>query len=375
MFRVKGMCVEIMKDVKIFVFCSSLNGGGAERVSLNLAIELKRRGYNVVLVVGRLQGEYVQQLPKDLRVVELNSRARFYVFKLAILVQKERPDVIFSRLRGPNFASALICRLPWWRYRCVVGEANLLPTQDNMIVGKNTLQVFAARLSHFLADKVIANSKDTASTISQTVRNIPNKVNVISNPVMSKNLMLELVSASMPKPLDVPERYILAVGRLVKQKGFEILIAAFSQSKSSETHSLVILGQGSLKSKLKDQAEKAKVSVVFLGFRKDVYSYMAHADCFVLSSWWEGFGNVVVEALASGAPVVSTNCIGGPKDILAYGQYGSLVQTGSANEMSTAIDLTVQSKINGTHDKIAGFKRAQVYSVESIVEKYIALID
>jgi glycosyltransferase involved in cell wall biosynthesis len=224
-----------------------------------------------------------------------------------------------------------------------------------------------------LADSIVTNSNGTASTISPFINNRLNKISVIPNPVLPKEKIFQLSYGNISKPPDVPDKFIISAGRLVREKGYEVLIAAFSKSMAVNTHTLIILGQGPLENHLKKQAESVGIPVLFLGFKKDIYSYMAHADCFVLSSWFEGFGNVIVEALACGTPVVSTDCIGGPKEILSDGKYGSLVRPGIIKEMASSIDAAVQSKIAGIHDKNACVERAFSFSIETITDQYISL--
>jgi glycosyltransferase involved in cell wall biosynthesis len=359
--------------IKIIVFCASLTGGGAERVSVNLANEFHNRGYDVILVVGRLKGEYIDKISTDLKTINLDCKAYFYIFKFANVIRKERPDVVISRLSGPNIASSILCRLPWYKFKCIVGEASPLHISNNHVKKRFSSKIVASKISHYFANKIIANSKGTAETINPFVKNILKKVVIIPNPVLSNSTINQLSTETILKPLDVPDKYVISAGRLVREKGYDVLIAAFSESKIAKTHTLIILGKGPLENDLKRQAEKTNISVLFLGFKNDIYPYLYYADCFILSSWWEGFGNVLVEALACGVPVVSTDCIGGPKEILSYGKYGRLVQPGNIKEMASSIDAAVQSKIAGIHDKNACVERAFAFSIETITDQYISL--
>jgi glycosyltransferase involved in cell wall biosynthesis len=161
------------------------------------------------------------------------------------------------------------------------------------------------------------------------------------------------------------------VGRLEQQKDFPTLIHAFAKVRQMQTAKLVILGSGREEKKLLSLVNELDLSedVAMLGFVENPYAYMAKSAIFVLSSAWEGFGNVVAEALAAGAPVVSTNCPSGPAEILDNGKYGELVSVGDSQAMAEAILRVLLGEIKSVDsDWLEQFK------LETVAQKYLDVL-
>jgi glycosyltransferase involved in cell wall biosynthesis len=162
------------------------------------------------------------------------------------------------------------------------------------------------------------------------------------------------------------------VGSLKPAKDFALLLAAFAKLRQHSNARLLILGEGPLRGEL--EALKCRLgldgAVDMPGFVASPYPYLAKADVFVLSSAWEGFGNVIVEALACGTPVVSTDCPSGPGEILADGRYGMLVAPGDAAALAQAILASLAAE----HDRAALIRRSQDFSVAKAAEQYLELL-
>jgi glycosyltransferase involved in cell wall biosynthesis len=165
---------------------------------------------------------------------------------------------------------------------------------------------------------------------------------------------------------------ILGAGRLVDEKDFSTLIRAFSRVRSERSSRLYILGDGDNRSSLIKVAENCGVknNVYMPGFVEDPFAYMKLADVFVLSSRWEGFGNVLVEAMACGTPVISTDCPNGPAEILENGKWGQLVPVGDEEAMAEAIRTT----LDGAQDSVDPTRRAEDFHVREIADKYLGLL-
>lgn len=163
---------------------------------------------------------------------------------------------------------------------------------------------------------------------------------------------------------------MLAVGSFKTQKNFPLLIRAFAQLPQSLKAKLIILGEGVLRPELEMLIQELGLQerVALPGFALDPSCWYRSADLFVLSSNWEGFGNVIVEALECGMPVVSTDCPSGPAEILANGRYGQLVPVGDA----TALAAAIQASLLEAHDHEALRRRAQDFAVPKIAEQYLA---
>ena len=197
-------------------------------------------------------------------------------------------------------------------------------------------------------------------------------IEVIYNPVITPQLS-QKSQESVDHPWFAPGEppVVLGVGRLEQQKDFPTLIHAFAKVRQMQTAKLVILGSGREEKKLLSLVNELELSedVAILGFVENPYAYMAKSAIFVLSSVWEGFGNVVAEALAAGAPVVSTNCPSGPAEILDNGKYGELVSVGDSQAMAEAILRVLLGEIKSVDsDWLEQFK------LETVAQKYLDVL-
>jgi glycosyltransferase involved in cell wall biosynthesis len=166
---------------------------------------------------------------------------------------------------------------------------------------------------------------------------------------------------------------ILGVGRLTEQKDFSTLMRAFTCVRAKRAARLVILGEGKLREDLEDLASKLGIQadVEMPGFVENPLQYMARASVLVLSSKYEGLPGVLIQAMACGCPVVSTDCPGGSAEILDNGKYGVLVDIGDAEGMAKAI---LSELDNPTANDILR-RRAEDFSVEHAVSNYLKLLD
>ena len=217
------------------------------------------------------------------------------------------------------------------------------------------------------ADEIIAVSQGVADDLVKVLELGDKKVNVIYNPVVTKELLLKR-NESINHPWiknNIP--FILGVGRLTKAKNFHLLINAFAKIQKGINAHLVILGQGELESELKELICHLGLEdkIHMIGFVENPYSWMKKAELFVLSSSWEGFGNVLVEAMACGTSVISTNCPSGPEEILENGKLGVLVPVNDIDEMANAINNIISSS---DRDNTISFSK---YTPEFIVEQYL----
>ncbi|HUO88492.1 MAG TPA: glycosyltransferase, partial [Rhizomicrobium sp.] len=202
----------------------------------------------------------------------------------------------------------------------------------------------------------------------------PHKVSVVHNPVFDPDIA-ELARQEPLHPwlLAGDPPIILAAGRLHPQKGFDVLLRAFARVRAQIDCRLVILGEGAERASLAAMASDIGLAydVDFPGFARNPFSLMARAAVFVLSSRWEGFPNALVEAMASGAPVVSTDCPSGPREILDHGRYGRLVPPGSAELLADAILAVLRER----PDTTASRRRAEMFSVAAATRQYLDLLE
>ena len=360
--------------MKVSIFLMDLSGGGAERVMLNLARGFLERGIEVDLVLVKAEGPYLSQVPSNLKIVKLNcSRLILSLPALTSYLIKVRPSVLMSALEDTNLValwSKTIANVPT---RVVVTVHNNLSREaQNSTQLKRLLTPYLVKLFYPWADKIVAVSQGVADDLIK-LGLPPEKVHYIYNPIVTPELLKKL-QENLDHPWFLPGQppVILGVGRLTKQKDFSTLIHAFFKVRKQRSARLVILGDGEERGSLEKLVEELGLTqeIGFLNFVSNPYIYMAKASVLVLSSAWEGFGNVLVESMASGTPVVSTNCESGPAEILDDGKYGKLVDVGNIEDMARAIVET----FSDSPEKEILKERANEFTLEKSVSKYETLI-
>jgi len=354
---------------RISFFLASLRGGGAEKNVVFLANFFIENGFYVDLVLVKKTGPYLKDLHSKINIIDLDkNRSISSIFALRRYLREVNPDVLMSSVIHINLVTILAKLLLFNKIktRIVVNQANPLtiPIIKN---GK-------VRLLHLLKLKLITflySFSDGIICVSNGVKHdilsyglIPKSLAIsIYNPVVTDEM---IKYSSNKKPFE--KITFVGVGRLEEQKNFSLLIDAFCIVKQSLDAQLIILGEGSLRAKLVNQANELglKNEISFIGFVDDPFSYIKRSDALVLSSLWEGFGNVLAESLALGVQVVSTDCPSGPSEILCDGDYGQLVPVNNAEALSAAMLKSINSPIN--KDKLV--ERSKDFLVHRIALQY-----
>ncbi len=356
---------------KVAVFLPSLRGGGAERAMVLLANEIARRDIVVDLLVGKLEGPYLETVSKCVTVVSLDvDRVLYAIPKLARYLQNEKPCGMISALYHANLCAVIAKHLS-------CGDCKLVVSEQNTIDGTpadNVRDYFARSFIGFVyrgADSVVGVSKGVAADLMR--RGVPSElVRVVFNPIDVHAIENSSgVKCCHPwlNAQDVP--VILAVGRLEAQKDFSLLLRAFARVRKEKAARLLVLGEGSLRGALLALSKSLGVAddVQLVGFVDNPYSYMQKSRVFAVSSRWEGFGNVVAEALTCGVPVVSTDCVG-PAEILEGGKWGRLVPVGDVEKLALAIIATLDKPIDVCWLK----ERGREFTPKNSADQYLALL-
>lgn len=362
----------------VSVFLPALDGGGAERAMLYLAIGLAERGWRVDLVVAEAKGAYLDRVPSEVRLVDLKAGFPVIVSKTIALrryLQEAQPAILFSALD-------ILSSAYWARLGANVSTRIVMCVQTYLSEQfknhqRQTLGRARSQMVRWLypkCDAIVAASWGTAKDVAALTQLPLEQIQVIYNPVIT-----ESVFQKSEEPLDHPwfqpnqPPVILGIGRLVSQKDFPTLITAFAKVREQRPARLMILGEGEKRSSLEAliQALGLDSEVSLPGFTENPYTYLSRAALFVLSSRFEGFGNVVAEALACGVPVVSTDCPSGPAEILDYGKYGRLIPVGDSAAMTTAILTMLEAPV----DRAALRHRSQLFERDRIVDQYAALVE
>ena len=375
-------------------------GGGAERVMLNLAAALAARGYRIDLVMGRKKGRFLDEIPDTVNIVDLKTPSArqllpalmnirhigrllgSHVFSpkaawilgvvpaLAAYLNRQRPTVLLSALNYTNIAALLARRLSARPTRLVVSVHNHLSTATARASKLNERKILQlARRFYPEADRIVAVSDGVADDLAQVIDIPRTRITTIYNPVFRPEILRQ-AQARLDHAWFAPgaPRVILGIGKLKPQKDFACLIRAFARVRAMRPARLLILGEGPQRDALLSLARTLKVEkdIALPGFVANPFAYLGQAAVFVLSSAWEGLSNVIIEALACGCPVVSTDCPSGPAEILAGGTYGRLVPVGDDAALAHAILVTLNTAPPRDHLRA----RARYFSVDRAVGQY-----
>lgn len=361
---------------RIALLLPDLEAGGAQRIFVSLAERFVDRGLRVDFVLAQPTGAYLSQLPGGIRLIDLGRNGAFptrpglaltALIRLVVYLRRERPEYLLSSLTGTNLLALLARRFAAVPTRLVIREANTLLNIGNRVLLPLMRRFYPA------ADHIVAISHGVAEHLVHNV-GLPNQqIRVIHNPIDVPRVQ-QLAQQDSVHPWLVAGQppVVLGVGRLVPQKDFATLIRAFAEMTGKRSVRLIILGEGKARAELQSLARNLKVeeAVSFPGFVENPFTYMARAAVFVFSSAWEGFGNVLVEALACGTPVVSTDCPSGPAEILDGGKYGPLVPVGDAHALAQA---TLATLVDPPPAEMLR-TRAQEFSLDRGVEKYLEVL-
>jgi len=367
--------VDKMPKKDIALFLPSLRGGGAERVMLTLARNFAERGFAVDLALAEAEGYYLSQVPPEVRVVDLDSRRVLASLpKLVRYLRREHCRALLSAPSHANLVALWAKRLSGVPARVVVREASTLSISSaNAPSLRGRFLPYAMRWTYPWADEVIAVSQGGADNLVMTLRLPRERAHVIYNPLAISDLQKK-AQEPLEDPWFLPgfPPVVLGVGRLTKAKDFPTLVQAFALVRQEHDVRLLILGEGEERPYLDALARghSLEESVALPCFAEDPLKYVARGSLFALSSAWEEFPNVLVQAMALGLPVVATNCPSGPAEILEGGKWGKLVPVGDPEALARGILETLDSPPKSEDLQ----ERAKAFSVEAILPQYLEVL-
>jgi GalNAc-alpha-(1->4)-GalNAc-alpha-(1->3)-diNAcBac-PP-undecaprenol alpha-1,4-N-acetyl-D-galactosaminyltransferase len=314
---------------KIIFIAQTLNRGGAERVVSLLSQEFERIGYKVKIILfdNKIQYKYGGE------IININTPASSsYIIKLVRIYQRikklkkkfknEKPDYIFSFMESCNFASIL------------TGEEVVVSVRNNPNKKHNWYQKILIKSLYKFKNvkKIVAVSKEIENILNQDY-SLKNTATIL-NPIIIDN------NYKIKENLSKYQPYIVSVGRLNTQKNFEMLIRAYSKTNTQEKTKLLIVGEGSERIKLEQLIKSLKLEnkVLLIGQRENIKDYYLQSEIYILSSSFEGFPNVLVEALSNNCACIATNCPTGPNEIIINEKNGLLIENENQEEMSKVID-------------------------------------
>lgn len=356
----------------LVLLCTSLSGG-IGRVVCNLAEALATQGVRIVVVVGKESAEY--ELPRHPLVayhVLRTTHATFGVIAFAVLLLRVRPRAVLADMPRTAQLAWRACALLGNRIAAIACLHNTYSlTVRQLSRAKQRARMRVLRLYPRRAAAIVGVSRGVADDFADLIGIPHDAVRAIPNPAVP--LGLDRLAAECLAPDDplLARPYVLALGRLTEQKGFDVLIDAYGRLGGDDSPDLVILGEGPERASLEAcaRAHGLEQRVHLPGARGNPFPYIARARLLVLASRWEGFANVLVEAMALGVPVVATDCPNGPREILEGGRHGPLVPVGDAPALARAIEQVLARPANG--DSLRA--RAAVYRADRVAREYLEL--
>lgn len=363
--------------LKIAMLLPSLAAGGVGRSMLHLAEAFHTAGHPVDLVLCRAEGPYMSEVPAGVQIVALRRQSSLsarlqlarmdpggitamarpallawrpapvqpYLADLARYLDRVRPAALIAAKTPTNLLALWARRLSGVETRVVVSERTQL-SQSISRSRKWRWRHIAQLVAHTYswADEIAAVSEGVADDLAAITGLPRDTITTVYNPVVTPELAA-LAAKTAPHPWleDGGAPVIVAAGRLVPQKNFPLLLRAFAQLRQQRPARLLIFGEGPKRSELEALAGSLGINndLAMPGFVANPYAAFARASLFVLSSDYEGLSNVLIEAMACGCPVVSTDCPSGPLEILQGGRWGELVPLNDSKALSAAMLRTL----------------------------------
>lgn len=361
----------------IALFLATFNGGGAERMVVNLANGLTSKYEQVDLLVGSSSGPYLKEVKNSVNLIDLKSSngVTGCFYPLVQYLNEKKPKSILTTQTHSSIVVILAEKIALSNTKVIIREANTPSKYFEQAGIKHTvLKILSGRI-YPLADKFVAVSKGVKEDFKKFYDISDEKIDVLYNPVVDKGLRklgMEKIKHPWFKNRS-KEPVIIGMGRITPQKGFEDLIESFSLVRNNVPAKLIICGKKdtnkeyfrSLKSRIK--ALELENYIQFPGFVDNPFKYLSKASLFVLSSKFEGLPGVLIQALACGCPVVSTDCPSGPREILENGKYGELVTVGDCDAMAEAI---IKKLENQSCDREKLIERSLDFSLGNSVNEY-----
>ena len=382
------------KHIALFIY--ALTGGGAQRRTLTLANSFAACGNRVDLVVVQSQGLLNDQLSRSVRMIGLDRGwGRLHValsrrfpqrgiqtflstLALARYLRETQPDVLLSAASHVNLTAVAAWRLARVPMALVLrasnhpsGNLKRYPWAQRGV--RAYLRWLAKRL-YRRADAVIAVSDGVGAEVARMTGIPSERITTIYNPVVTP-AFIEKTSMALDYPWFAPGEppVILGAGRFTIQKDFRTLVEAFRILRAERPVRLVILGDGPQRRTLETSVDDSGLGrdILLPGYVENPMAWMNKASVFVLSSLWEGLPGVLIEALACGCPVVSTDCPSGPKEILEGGTYGPLVPVGDARALAAAIGTVLDRSPDPERLKA----RAASFERDGAVRRYLEVLE
>lgn len=358
---------------KIALICNTLGGGGAEQVMSSLGLLFKEKGNEVDFIVARGGGVYSDKVSKYASIINLNSKARYLVPRLYKYLKTSAPDIILSTQSHINIATIISSKMAG--IKSVVREAT---TPSVAFAVKNPYLKQPVKWSYKYASKVVSVSDGVKRDLINNFNIRENHIKTIYNPIISSELY-DKANQEVDHPwfsLDIP--IIVSMGRFAKAKDYPTLIRAFSIIRKEVECKLIILGDTESDKSVKKEVLHLidtldlKSSIDLVGFQSNPFPFIKNASLYILSSIYEGLPGALIQAVALGCNIVSTDCESGPREILEKANIGKLVKV---KDHQTMADESIKQLLNTTKSISPNNDFLNAYSTDGISDQYLNLFE
>jgi glycosyltransferase involved in cell wall biosynthesis len=337
---------DITFGLDVLLVLPLLFSGGAERVAVLLANELAARGTRVGVALFRKKGAFLDLVDPGIPIIEVGGGGWFKaIVPLVRLLRRTRPATMIGVMVSCNVAAVVAGKLSMTGVRTVLTEHSQVDRSAEFH-GSNSRAYSAISRVYPWADGIVCVSDGVRDSLCRFSGMAPDRMRVIHNPIVPADLPEKAAEPCLHPWIGNPGcPLILAVGRLTKAKNYPMLLRAFALLRGQRPARLLILGEGEERAELEALSAELGIGadLDMPGFQTNPYAYMSRADLFVLSSAWEGFPTVLVEALALGPPVVATDCASGPREILLDGALGALVPVNDPAAFAAAMSRVLDA--------------------------------
>lgn len=356
----------------ISLFIPNLNIGGEERVIATLASQFANHGYKTDLILISAKGKFLSEVSDKVNVVNLKAKNAYSsVPNLIRYWRSSKPEILISTLDLTNLIALIVRKVLKLNTRVIIRIASTVSIQKRSLL-KKKIEKLLLSIIYTWADEIIAVSLGVSEDLSRYTKIPLERIKVLYNPVITPSL-LEKREENIDHPWfgEGQQPIVLGIGRLHDAKNFALLIESFSMVNSIIPAKLIILGEGDKRPELESLIKKFNLSdyVALPGSVSNPYKYLKNAAVYVLSSNWEGLPTTLIEALACGCPVVSTDCSSGPNDILKGGKYGYLSPVADPNLLAQGIIKVLGGKIKNVDEEWL-----EQFTLETIFNKWLEIV-
>lgn len=365
-----------MGQKSVCFFLPSFAGGGAERIIISIANTFARDGIDVSMCVATDEGPRKQDLSPSIPVTVLGKpRLMFALFSLILHLRNTKPAVVYTTMMHANVIVSMAVFISRIRCQVVLREAvslEMLRSEVSPMVFYTWLTLI--RIFYSRASRVVAVSSAIKQELHEVAKVKPaDKVQVIYNAI-DANYETLLQSEMVPSQewmTEVP--YVIGIGRFTEQKGFDVLVKALSiaNERRSTPFGLVLLGDGDGRTQIEELIEQSRIEYSFLpGYVENPMPFIKNAAAYVLSSRFEGLPNAMIQAMACGTEIISTDCPTGPRELLEGGKWGRLVDVDDVDAMANELaSVAVGANINGSPARNVSDALAR-FDFENMIAEY-----